>query len=107
MSRSNLTCVFQTGLTVASGQITVTGAATMTLKCPSPQDLPLAGACDGVNRPDVRLVTNSMLPTQWPVPAGGTSGTPAEWDCYWQFVENAAVVDLPTATGQLCCINNH
>jgi len=105
VSRSNLTCVFQTGLTKA--QISPTGAATMTLKCPSPLDLPLAGACDGVNRPDVRLVTNSMGPTQWPVPEGGTSGTPAEWDCYWQFVEGAPPDDLPTATGQICCINNH
>ena len=107
MSRSNLTCVVQTGLTVASGQITPTGAATMTLKCPSPLDLPLAGACDGVNRPDVRLVTNSMLPTQWQVPTGGTSGTPAEWDCFWQFADGVLPADLPTATGQICCINNH
>src|SRR5438874_3621993 len=107
VSRSNLTCVVQTGLTVASGQITPTGAATMTLKCPSPLDLPLAGACDGVNRPDVRLVTNSMLPTQWQVPTGGTSGTPAEWDCFWQFADGVLPADLPTATGQICCINNH
>src|SRR5690349_7231349 len=64
VSRSNLTCVVQTGLTVAAGQVSPTGAATMTVKCPSPLDLPLSGACDGVNRPDVRLVTNSMAPGQ-------------------------------------------
>jgi len=107
VSRSSLTCVVQTGLTIAAGQVSPTGAATMTLKCPSPLDLPLSGACDGVNRPDVRLVTNSMAPGQWQVPVGVTSGTPAEWDCYWQFADNVLPADLPTATGQICCINNH
>src|SRR3954452_12219776 len=95
VSRSNLICVVQTGILAAD--VSPTGAATMTLKCPSPLDLPLAGSCDGVNRPDVRLVTNSMPPTQWQVPAGVTSGTPAEWDCYWQF-DSLPPVDLPTAT---------
>ena len=68
---------------------------------------PLPVDLNVVSLNDVRLVTNSMAPSQWPVPIGVTSGTPAEWDCYWQFVENAVVVDLPTATGQICCINNH
>jgi len=104
VSRSNLTCVVQTGIT--ADQI-IGGAATMRLKCASPLDLPLTGACDGVNSPDVRLVTNSMVPTQWPVPTGGTSGTPAEWDCSWQFADGVVPTDLPTATGQLCCISNH
>src|SRR5690242_819122 len=44
--RSNITCVSQTGAAVNAG------VAVITVTCPSPLDLPLTGACDGVDRAD-------------------------------------------------------
>lgn len=72
-------------------------AMTLVVECDSGEDLGLTGTCYGQGRADVYL--NGSRPAGW-----SSIGTKPQWVCSWAPSSGTALVNLPDATAEICCI---